>query len=177
LERLKEPEYVEQKKADDDRFKEQSFGACLGVLAITILVVIASAVLIGLAAHKRAAAHTVALRGVSQGGDSHMLPLLPRTLGDLHQESFAQIKEPGMAATIYRGSYGSDIQVFAVSTVGLSSQDLTTFRLAVSLICDKSTPPLVSQEVHCRSTYYAVIGADGGLVGDASQHLVNMPAG
>jgi len=47
------PEFQQVKAADDERFKEQSFGACLAVLAITALTLILGIVLIVTAAHRR----------------------------------------------------------------------------------------------------------------------------
>ena len=50
-------EFQEVKAADDERFSEQSFGACLGVVVITLVTVILAIVLIVLAAqHRRPAA-------------------------------------------------------------------------------------------------------------------------
>jgi len=47
------PEFQEVKAADDERFKEQSFGACLAVIGITVLTLILGIVLIVSAARRR----------------------------------------------------------------------------------------------------------------------------
>lgn len=47
------PEFQAVKAADDERFKEQSFGACLAVVGITVLTLIVGIVLIVTAAHHR----------------------------------------------------------------------------------------------------------------------------
>ncbi len=47
------PEFQAAKTADDERFREQSFGACLGVLAIFLVTAIAAVVLLVHAAHQK----------------------------------------------------------------------------------------------------------------------------
>jgi len=49
---VESPEFQEVKAADDERFKEQSFGACLGVVVITLVTLILAIVLIVLAARR-----------------------------------------------------------------------------------------------------------------------------
>ena len=47
-------EFQEVKTADDERFYEQSFGACLGVVVITVVTLLLAIVIIVLAAHRHA---------------------------------------------------------------------------------------------------------------------------
>jgi len=49
------PEFEAVKAADDARFHEQSFGACLGVLVITLVTLILAGTLIAVAAHRHRA--------------------------------------------------------------------------------------------------------------------------
>ena len=49
------PEFQQVKAEDDEKFKEQSFGACLGVVAITVVTLILGVVLIAFGAHRHAA--------------------------------------------------------------------------------------------------------------------------
>ena len=49
------PEFQETKLADDERFRQQSFGACLGIAALTLVTLIVAVVLLVSAAHHRAA--------------------------------------------------------------------------------------------------------------------------
>ena len=60
------PEFQAVKAEDDEQFKQQSFGACLGALAITVATLILAAVLIMLAAHRHAARLTASPVPVSQ---------------------------------------------------------------------------------------------------------------
>jgi len=50
-------EFKETKLADDERFRQQSFGACLGIAALTLLTLIVAIVLLVSAAHRKSA-HT-----------------------------------------------------------------------------------------------------------------------
>ena len=47
------PEFQAAKAADDERFRQQSFGACRGVAALTLLTVIVAVMLLVSAAHRR----------------------------------------------------------------------------------------------------------------------------
>ena len=47
------PEFQQVKAEDDEKFKEQSFGACLGVVVITVVTLILAVVLIVAGAHRR----------------------------------------------------------------------------------------------------------------------------
>ena len=52
------PEFQETKRADDERFRQQSFGACLGIAALTLATLIIAAALLVSAAHRRTAQTT-----------------------------------------------------------------------------------------------------------------------
>ncbi len=73
-------EFQEVKAADDERFKEQSFGACLGVAVITLVTLILAVVLIVLAVHRRPVPNT---RQAGNAGAPLAAPSspAPQTLG------------------------------------------------------------------------------------------------
>lgn len=48
-------EFKETKLADDERFRQQSFGACLGIAALTLLTLVVAVVLLVSAAHRKSA--------------------------------------------------------------------------------------------------------------------------
>ena len=52
------PEFQQVKAEDDEKFREQSFGACLGVVVITVVTLILVGVLIAVGAHRHTA-HTL----------------------------------------------------------------------------------------------------------------------
>lgn len=51
------PEFQETKLADDERFRQQSFGACLTIAALTFITLVVAVILLVSAAHRRTA-HT-----------------------------------------------------------------------------------------------------------------------
>ena len=72
------PEFQQVKAADDERFKEQSFGACLSVLALTVLTLTVGIVLLVSAGHKRPPAPTtVDGGGVRVGGEKGAINRAP----------------------------------------------------------------------------------------------------
>ena len=70
------PEFQETKLADDERFRQQSFGACLGIAALTLVTLIVAVVLLVSAAHRRAA-HTASAPIVQAAVASDPLTTLP----------------------------------------------------------------------------------------------------
>jgi uncharacterized Zn finger protein (UPF0148 family) len=52
------PEFQDAKIADDERFRQQSFGACLGIAALTLATLVLVIVLIVSAAHRHSARHS-----------------------------------------------------------------------------------------------------------------------
>lgn len=54
------PEFQETKLADDERFRQQSFGACLAIAALTLVTLIVAVVLLVSAGHHRAS-HTASV--------------------------------------------------------------------------------------------------------------------
>ena len=79
------PEFQETKLADDERFRQQSFGACLAIAALTLVTLIVAVVLLVSAAHHRAA-HTPSASMVQAAVASEPLTTLPvaaATLGEV----------------------------------------------------------------------------------------------
>ncbi len=169
IERLKDPAFLDRKAQEDEQFKEQSFGACFVVLCLTTTVAILSIALILVAAHQHSNKRVIARIPSSPSASK----LLPMTIGNLHRDSYTILTEPGNGPSFAHGSYSGQIQIYALPNSETTSQALSSFRLAVSMVCSQTTPPMVSQEVHTNTAYYAIIGANGGLVGDASQKLTN----
>ncbi len=70
------PEFQETKLADDERFRQQSFGACLGIAALTLVTLLVAVVLLVSAAHHRAA-HTASAPVVQAAVSNEPLTTLP----------------------------------------------------------------------------------------------------
>jgi len=169
---LSDPEYIEEKIAADEKFKEQSFGACLGVVVVFFVVTLLSIVLISIASHKKKGHLFTASAPVEQSVGSPS-DLFPQVLGSLNKGAVSNISSPGNNTKIYHCSYGDQLQVYALPTPEVTNQSLISFRLIVSAVTVQTTPPLVSQEVHTKNAYYDIIGANGGLVGESTQRLIS----
>ena len=170
LERLKDPTFVEQKTAEDEKFKEQSFGACLAVVAIGFLAIVVSLILISLATlhrHQREIELSHEVRSNLPTGQ-----YLPAALDNLSRGAITTISEPGSTVVLLHAVYGGQLQVYVLPEQGMTDKTLATYRLVVSAVCQQTTPPLVSQEVHSNTAYYDIIASNGGLVGDAAQKLL-----
>jgi hypothetical protein len=176
IDRLKNPEFLAVKQEEDERFREQSFGACLSVICLLILVATVSGVLI-VAAHRSRMTPPHVVQRFATGPpapDSSSLSMLPPRLGDLERGQVGTILQPTGNVPILHARFGNDILLYALPATGASPQSLASFRLAISAIDSQTDPPLVSQEVRGKRAYYAIIGANGGLVGDVTQRLVNL---
>jgi hypothetical protein len=171
IERLKDPEYLEEKCVEDERFKEQSFGACLGVVAVLIAVVVISGVFVTIAAHEKHKQSARQHLGAQAIPDSN--GILPQSLGDLNCEQIGSISQAGMSQPILHAKYGDNILVYALPAADITAVGLAEFRLAVSAVDNQTAPPLISQEVRGKRADYAIIGSNGGLVGDVAQRFVN----
>lgn len=142
-------EFQEVKAADDERFSEQSFGACLGVVLITLVTLIVAIVLIVLAAHHRRPA--VKLAGIPaitaqiKAEPQTTLPVaaatldevLPPTVGIYQRTSADQATVlTGTLTTIFHGLYttpgGPPLDVYALPA-GRPTPEQNEFRLGITL--------------------------------------------
>jgi hypothetical protein len=173
LEKLKDPEFIEKKTEEDEKFKEQSFGACVSVVAVVFVVFCLSCVFIFVAAREKTHRQKLAFAQMPVSPTGNITNLLPLTLGDLQRQQVGEISQPDTSTPIIHAKYGDHILIYALPLSNSTRESLSSFRLAISAIDNQTTPPLVSQEVRGKLGYYAIIGADGGLVGDVAQRLVN----
>ena len=153
------PEFQEAKAADDERFKEQSFGACLGVAAITLLTLIVAVVLISAAAHRRHAPIGIAQADrrpapspapQTWGGGAApepltTLPVAAATLGEVFPPAFGPCKRlasdqatvlTGTLTPLFHGVYARPgeppLDVYALPA-GRPTTEQNEFRLGLTL--------------------------------------------
>jgi hypothetical protein len=146
------PEFQEAKAADNERFKEQSFGACLGVFAITVATLVFAVILIVSAAHRHhppapnSGGVRVGLGPVpdplttlpvaAAGLDEVMPPQLSSALGELTRTASDQdLILPGTLTHIDHAIYAANdqtINAYAIPTAE-SSAEQNQFRLSVTL--------------------------------------------
>ncbi len=141
------PEFQQVKAADDERFKEQSFGACLAVLAITALTLILGIVLIVTAAHRRnrPAPPLVARSAPPTPAPLTTLPVaaatldevLPPVLGPYQRLSHDQNTVlPGTLTPLFHAAYtlsgGRPLDIYALPA-GRPTDEQNEFRLGLAL--------------------------------------------
>ena len=173
IERLQDPEYVSLKSQDDERFKEESFGACLAVVGILTLALAVSLFLIYAAAHHK----TIAAAFKAANNRTLERPIanesmLPMSLGNTERTNVTTIMQSDEnPVPLLHCLYGPSIQVYVLPATGANATTLGNFREIVQAVCIQTNPPFISQEVHGKLAYYDIIGANGGLVGDAAQKI------
>lgn len=173
------PEFQEAKVADDERFREQTFGACVAVIAIAVITVIVIIVVISIAA--RRGHHGAKQYGVAQTTNGVMatsmvdspMPtaaasiddLLPKTVGTFtRMESDSSVTLPGTMTHVFHGAYRAAIEkepldAYVIST-GASTSEQSAFLSGIAIASQRGSnasghPRIIFATQHWR---YAVIG-------------------
>lgn len=179
------PEFQQAKAADDEQFKEQSFGACLGVLAIGLVTVLVAIVIIGIAIHRnhrlsRKAPQTAAALS-TVGTQDILTPLpvaaaslndvMPATVGPYRRvKSDQDMTLSGSLTPLFHGVYssrGETVNAYAVPT-SLPTPMQNQFRQAVELAARIEADGADQYEFVPTQTFatehwrYAVIGPMSG---------------
>ena len=102
-------EFQETKLADDERFRQQSFGACLGIAALTLVTLIAAVVLLVSAAHHRTSAAAPAARAaraaLAKEEPLTTLPVAAATLAEVLPPEITPFKQQALDAnTVLTGT-------------------------------------------------------------------------
>ncbi len=146
------PEFKAVKADDDERFQEQSFGACLGVLVILIVTLVLAGTLIAVAAHRHhppatplnvARPVTAPLVGAPEPlttlpvAAAGLDDVLPPTLGPYQRsERDAGVVLTGTLTPLFHGVYArpgrAALDVYALPS-GRPTSEQNEFRLGLSL--------------------------------------------
>jgi hypothetical protein len=174
------PEFQEVKAADDERFKQQSFGACLAVIGITVLTLILGIILIVSAAHRRdhhappAVARTAPSAPVSTPLTT--LPVAAATLDDVFPPALGPYQRlsrdrktvlPATLTLLFHAVYalpgGRPLDVYALPA-GRPTPEMNEFRLGLALTAQTGgdRPLLFFATEYWR---FAALGAAGDSTG------------
>jgi len=141
------PEFREVKAADDERFKHQSFGACLAVVAITVVTLIFGIFLIvsGARARHHQAAPVVVRAAPPAPAALTTLPVAAATLGDVFPPALGPYQRaaldqktvlPSTLTTLFHATYappgGKPLDVYAMPA-GRPTSEQNEFRLGLAL--------------------------------------------
>ncbi len=177
------PEFQQAKAEDDERFKEQSFGACLGIIALTVATLIIAVVLIAAAArHHRAVSATPAPTGpavsivqpeplttlpVAAAGLNDVMPLQFTSVSGAWQrtESDQDIILPGTLTPIFHAVYHSadhqTLDAYAIPA-GRPTSEQNQFRLGLTLAAQMQKQQAAPIFFATQYWHYAAAGpADG----------------
>lgn len=172
------PEFQAVKAVDDERFREQSFGACLGVLAIFLVTAIATVALLIHAAHDKnrparlARSPASAISTLTPAMRLPALPVaaatrddvLPANVGSYQRlRSDQAVNIPGTLTPIFHAQYGPatpPLEAYAVPA-DRPTPELNAFQLGLALASQSgarpaAAPPLFFATEHWR---YAVLGS------------------
>ncbi len=143
-------EFQETKAADDERFRQQSFGACLGVAGLTLLTLIIAVVLLVSAAHRRTAVNRAPNAPIVQTETKREDPLttlpvaaatlpevLPSNLAPYTRQTIdANMVLTGTLTPLFHGVYltptRKTLDVYALPA-GRPTSEQNEFRLGVTL--------------------------------------------
>ncbi len=170
-----DPEYVAQKARDDERFKEQSFGACLTVILILISTIVCAAVIISIASRS----HRKPIGLVSERNAmlttttvTNIASLFPLGLNGLARISVDKpLSIEGVSIPMYCADYARGVQVYCLpgSDVGLSDQK--AFYANVDAAAHSRYPPLAQEEIEKQSEHYGVLAPSADLLAQADSGL------
>jgi hypothetical protein len=175
--RASDPDILAQRSADDEKFKEQAFGACLSVVGIAVLTVIVCAVMIVVGAkHYHGNVQVQPSKPIETSIGSAVSSLsyqeLPETLiGFSRTEIDNDMALPGSVARVAHAQYGSGLQVYAVPSEGLSDDQLSSLRLAVSFAANQHQPPATVIDLPTQATHFEVLADSSEIAGKASTQL------
>ena len=181
-------EFQETKEADDEQFRQQSFGACLGVVGITLVTLIVAVILIVAAYHRYGshAANAPINAAIAKGSPTDPLTelpvngakladVMPPLLGPDNSETFRRLEMDqdivlsGTLTPIYHANYlrgrgmPQMVDLYAIPT-GQPTPEQNAFRTAMALTTKidigmtKPRPMLIFATQHWR---YAAIGDRG----------------
>lgn len=183
--RSRDPEYIEAKQREDEQFKEQAFGACLGVVGITIVTLIVCVVLIIVAVHRHnhAPQHPTETHAPIASISNEVLPrdfdrIVPKHFaGYIRTAADADFALPGTVIRVYHGSYGTNAQIYAVPNGQITDTQQNTLRLAVDFAAQQHHPALVDQVSMTAAAYYIVLGKNSAATSKLIAVLPQTPDG
>ncbi len=165
----RDPEYLEVKAADDEKYKEQAFGGCFGVVVISLVTVIIAAFLIYAGFHRKLPPPPVNQR-VSFDAPTTVVPA--KLAGIARTKMTVTHRSASIAVTTIRASYGLDIDVFATPS-NLTAAEHEAFRLYANMATEAEQGSLKNSEVVAHGADYIVVSRTVETVQRAINELAN----
>jgi hypothetical protein len=179
--RSRDPEYVQSRLVADEKFKEESFGACLSVVLIALGTLVLCSAIIGIGVHLRRGneqlsatkpiqSFTVRLGGAEfQPEAAASLPAVlngaKRVLDD------SSLVLPGSVTHVEHAVYADGVQVYAVPSAGLTDDQIAALQLATSFAAKQHTPELTILDIPTQAHYSVILAPTVSAASDAGSQL------
>ena len=175
--RLSDPELAARKLAEDEKFKEQSFGGCLGIATIFLLTLILSVVIISAAFR-----HPFSVRSTTSGSRASAVSTTPAVQpGDVYLPAKLGSNKRLFSLTpnrfgangsypVYMASYSDGIDVYAVSE-SIGPGDIIQFRESTDNFRDGKVGIHSRVEIVAHGLDYIVFADDGSTALRAANAL------
>jgi hypothetical protein len=169
----KSPEYQQAKAEEDEKFRHQSFQACLAVVAMAIAIAVLAVALLVTAKRREqrmaTRAHSVVSRPAAPAPQARVEDVMPATVGSFQREKMDERAAlSGTVTLIYHAAYvpaaepnGSTFDVYAIP-LDRPAAELARFRDVVQLAALAGTKPRPVTEVTGKPFLYEIVGAAGG---------------
>jgi hypothetical protein len=164
--RSRDPEFVNLKRMDDERFQEQSFGACMVVVLLFLVTVIVCTLLVSVAVHRQEAREAqVAARAPAkassypgQKASPVVDRLLPMELDVLPRRGVNDdLVVPGTFYPIYHAAYDGGVDVYALPTDTPDDDHMQAVHLAVAFMSERASPPMPTREIKTHRAIYFIV--------------------
>lgn len=166
--RSRDPEALALKLADDDKFKQQAFGGCLGIAAV-VLVTLVLAIVIVVGAHRRSAPSPI---HNARTASSASVVRLPASLAGSPRsaEPFLPNGNREWLPSMTASPYQNGIVLYGAPS-SLSTDDLRTFREYADYWEDQQTGIHSRKEIIGHGVDYIIYAPTDSLAGRAAADL------
>jgi hypothetical protein len=161
--RASDPEVLQNRSAEDEKFKEQAFGACLTVAFVGLVTFIVCVAIIIVAAHSYRPKYIGVTSQQNRNGSrmvrlSDIDTVLPlQLLGEKQTEQDSSLVLPGSLSRVNHTAYANGVQVYAVESAGLTDDQNAAFRLAVSFAAKQHAPELALVDEPTQAIHFIVL--------------------
>jgi hypothetical protein len=175
--RASDPDILQARSVEDEKFKEQAFGACVSVVFIGLITLIVCAVIVVIATHRfrpriQLSTNKATQTYINAASIVESDTIMPKQINGSNRTLLdSSLVLPGSLTHVVHAVYSNGVQVYAVSNVDLTDEQDSAFRLAVSFAAKQHTPELTSLDMPTRAMHYIILAPDSGIAGKAAAEL------
>jgi hypothetical protein len=167
--RSTDPEYIAAKSVEDERYNEQSFAACSGIVLTVLATFVISIAIIVVAVH-RDRHHTPS--AISATSAIRIDDALPANLaGQTRTEADDTLVLPGGANRVYHGEYGASVQLFVLESADMTDIRSSELVFAAQAAAAQHDAHWTTEQIQIGATVYVVIAASQSAAREAVDAL------